>query len=139
MELLFKNKVVVTDGASSGNPGPGGWAFLMDGELHKGSEEAVTNNQMELYAVLKALEHCEPYTNLKVITDSKLVVGWLSKNWKCRNPLTKEIVDGCKITASTKCINMTFEKVKGHADHGDNKRVDKAAYHESQALKRVLS
>jgi ribonuclease HI len=139
MELLFKNKVVVTDGASSGNPGPGGWAFLMDGELHKGSERQVTNNQMELYAVLKALEHCEPYTNLKIITDSKLVIGWLSKDWKCRNPLTKEILDGCKATASSKYINMTFERVKGDTHYAGFNKVDGAAYHESQALRRVLS
>ena len=112
MESDNKQYIVATvDGASSGNPGPGGWAILMDGEMQSGWVKHVTNNQMELMACLMALENCPSYSDMIIETDSTLAIGWLSKNWKCKSPYTKSVLDACKITRDAKCINVKLRKV----------------------------
>ena len=80
---------IYTDGACSGNPGPGGWGVYIDnnGEIKEisGSEDNTTNNRMELKAVIEALKHFTSKTNLKLHTDSKYVMDGSSKwieNWK---------------------------------------------------------
>ena len=80
---------IYTDGACSGNPGPGGWGIYIDndGAIKEisGSEENTTNNRMELKAVIEALKYFTSKTNLKLHTDSKYVMDGSSKwieNWK---------------------------------------------------------
>ena len=68
-----------TDGACSGNPGPGGWAAAIGDELGVGWMTNTTNNAMEMMAVLKGLEMCPPHQKLLIVTDSKLVIGWLER------------------------------------------------------------
>ena len=90
---------VFTDGASEGNPGPGGWGavLVVDGQVVKeehGSEPHTTNNRMELTAMIAGLEMVPPDTPTNIYTDSQLVVniitqwaeGWKAKGWKKKSP-----------------------------------------------------
>ena len=86
---------IYTDGACSGNPGPGGWGAVLKYKNHQkeisGSENNTTNNRMEITALIKALEIVKEPCNIKVYTDSKYVcdsitkgwaLSWKNKNWK---------------------------------------------------------
>ena len=132
-----------TDGACSGNPGPGGWAALIrfeDGSQEElgGFEANTTNNRMELKAALGALErlselHLHP--NLKIKTDSKYLINGLSKwihNWKRKGWLTsagKPVLNKDLWIALDKARipSIPMEHVKGHSGNIDNERVDKIA------------
>lgn len=132
---------IYTDGACSGNPGPGGWgAILVSGEYEKelcGGEKRTTNNRMELTAVIAALKALKKPCEVTLTTDSKYVVdaitlGWAKKwrenNWmrnkkdKALNPdLWEELLDLLEIH------DVTFRWVKGHAGHSYNERCDRLA------------
>lgn len=140
MQELF-NIEIYTDGACSGNPGVGGWGVvLIFGDLFKeisGAEPNTTNNRMELLAVIKGLSALKIPCNIDLYSDSSYVVnafkeGWLN-NWKNNNwkgadkkeikniDLWQDLLD------LTKTHNVTFHKVKGHADNEFNNRCDKLA------------
>lgn len=132
---------IYTDGACSGNPGPGGWgAVLVCGETEKelsGGQEATTNNRMELTAVISALTALKRPCEVTLYTDSKYIVDavnkgwakkWQSKNWmrtpkdKALNPdLWQLLLDQLQIH------DVTIIWVKGHAGHKYNERCDKLA------------
>jgi len=130
-----------TDGACSGNPGPGGYAaILMYGDNTKeivGAEKNTTNNKMEMMAVLKGLEIIKEPCDVEIYSDSAYVVnsvekGWLY-NWKKKNwvksdkkpvknvQLWEELLNYLQIH------NIKFIKVKGHSDNEYNNRCDKLA------------
>ncbi|MEL6586169.1 MAG: ribonuclease HI [Pseudomonadota bacterium] len=134
-----------TDGACSGNPGPGGWGALLvaragdsvlkEREL-KGGEADTTNNRMELLAAIHALEALERPSTLTVVTDSAYVkggiTGWLS-GWKkngwrtsTKKPVKNEDLWRRLDTAAAR-HDVTWEWVKGHAGHPENERADKLA------------
>ena len=134
-----------TDGACSGNPGPGGWGALLiarDGERVvktrelKGGEVETTNNRMELLAAIHALEALERPSSLTVVTDSAYVKGgitaWLH-NWKRNNwrTATKKPVKNEDLWRRLDSANarhqVTWEWVKGHAGHPENERADELA------------
>lgn len=134
-----------TDGACSGNPGPGGWGALLiarDGERViktrelKGGEVETTNNRMELLAAIHALEALERPSSLTVVTDSAYVKGgitaWLH-NWKRNNwrTATKKPVKNedlwRRLDAANAHHQVTWEWVKGHAGHPENERADELA------------
>ena len=118
---------IYTDGACSGNPGPGGWgAILRMGETEKeicGGEPATTNNRMELLAVIEALQALKRPVEARVYTDSQYVQkgisewihGWKRRGWKTANkqPVKNEDLEWCW--------------VKGHAGHVENERADALA------------
>ena len=83
--------IAYTDGSSLGNPGPAGWAVYLDGKPHSGGLDHATNNHAEMLAVQKALELVPPNSDLKIVTDSKLVMGWFTRGWKIRQPHIREI------------------------------------------------
>jgi ribonuclease HI len=134
-----------TDGACSGNPGPGGWGAILiakDGEtvlkereLNGGARET-TNNQMELMAAIAALEALERGTTLTVITDSvyvkdgitKWIHGWKKRGWQtaAKKPVKNEEL-WRRLDAATSQHNVTWEWVKGHAGHPQNERADELA------------
>lgn len=123
---------VYTDGSCLGNPGPGGWAaILVAGERRKeisGYETVTTNNQMELTAVLKALEAIKvDGAKVKVVTDSEGVIGWLTGKWKAKKLHIANLRDRIVLTASEKNLTLTFEQVKGHSGHTENEQADKLA------------
>ncbi|CUJ82868.1 ribonuclease HI [Shimia thalassica] len=134
-----------TDGACSGNPGPGGWGVLMramDGntvikerDLSGGAPET-TNNQMELMAAIMALEALSKPSRITVITDSTYVkngvtgwiFGWKKNGWKTasRKPV-KNAELWKRLDAAQAGHQVTWEWVKGHAGHPENERADELA------------
>ena len=137
--------VIYTDGACSGNPGPGGWgAILMAGGKSKelsGGEAHTTNNRMELMAVIKALEALNRPCHADIYSDSAYVVNAFNQNWianwqrnNWRNSAKAEVanVDLWKMLLSlTSAHEVVFHKVKGHADNEYNNRCDQLAVMES--------
>ncbi len=134
----MKEVTIYTDGACSGNPGPGGWgAILMYNEKSKeisGAQNDTTNNIMEITAVLEALKLLKEECNVKVYSDSAYVVnafnqGWLNNwqknNWKTAN---KEPVKNRELWEElyelTNKHKVEFIKVKGHSDNEYNNRCD---------------
>ena len=141
---------IYTDGACSGNPGPGGWgAILMLGENRKeisGGSENTTSNIMELTAVIEALKILKRPCKVNVYSDSAYVVnaflqkwiyGWMKKGWKTASgdPVkNKELWQ--ELYGLTKIHEVTFNKVKGHADNEFNNRCDEMAVAESKKFAR---
>ncbi|KGG16737.1 MULTISPECIES: ribonuclease H family protein [unclassified Prochlorococcus] len=129
-----------TDGACSGNPGPGGWGALIhfeDGCIEElgGFEPKTTNNRMELKAgleVLKKLRDLERHPNLKIKTDSKYLIdgfenwmtGWKKKGWKKSNGKQVLNEDLWKELDNSRLLDVSFQYVKGHNGDPDNERVD---------------
>lgn len=132
---------IYTDGACSGNPGPGGWgAILMFGDTKKeisGGLDNTTNNVMELTAVIESLKMLKHPCRVDLYSDSAYVVnaflqkwiyGWIKKNWKTagNDPVkNKELWQ--ELYGLTKIHDVTFHKVKGHADNEFNNRCDELA------------
>lgn len=127
---------LVTDGACSGNPGPGGWACILSHGTHvrelSGGEAQTTNNRMELTALLEGLLALKKPCDVHVVSDSKYVIdafeqGWLHnwqrKNWKnVKNPDLWQA-----LLAAARIHTLTFEWVQGHAGHPENERADELA------------
>jgi ribonuclease HI len=137
--------LVYTDGACSGNPGPGGWAALMiakrDGVVVKerelnGGEKLTTNNRMELMGAISALEALERPSDVTIITDSAYVkggitewiFGWKRRGWKTAAKKDVKNVDlWQRLDAAQSRHSVTWEWVKGHAGHPENERADELA------------
>ncbi len=137
--------VAYTDGACSGNPGPGGWGVLLqakDGDTVikerelQGGAAATTNNQMELMAAITALETLERASTLTIVTDSNYVKngitgwihGWKRNGWK--NAAKKPVANADlwqRLDAAQARHDVTWKWVKGHAGHAENERADALA------------
>lgn len=142
----MKKVTVYTDGACSGNPGPGGFGVVLvyngrEKEI-SGGEKETTNNRMELTAVVTALEALKEACEVEVVSDSKYVVdainkGWLDswqkKNWKKADGKMALNVDlWQRLLPLLEKHNVSFSWVKGHDGHGYNERCDALAVAESQ-------
>ena len=127
---------IFTDGACSGNPGPGGWGAVLRCNGHEkeisGGEEATTNNRMELMAAIRALEVLKRPSSVRLFTDSvyvqkgisEWIAGWKAKGWPARiknQDLWKQL--------DSLCANhrVEFIWIKGHAGHPENERADALA------------
>lgn len=131
---------IFTDGACSGNPGPGGWGALLRSKGNertlRGGELATTNNRMELMAAIRALESLDGPTRVRVYTDSVYVrdgiTSWLPQ-WKARGWRTaarKPVKNVDLWQALEQAISrhqVEWHWVKGHAGHPDNERADALA------------
>ncbi|MEL6522843.1 MAG: ribonuclease HI [Pseudomonadota bacterium] len=134
-----------TDGACSGNPGPGGWGVLLlarDGEAVlkektlNGGEPETTNNRMELLAAIQALESLNRASAITVVTDSAYVKngvtqwihGWKRNGWKTagKKPV-KNVELWQRLDEAQARHQVTWEWVKGHAGHPENERADELA------------
>jgi ribonuclease HI len=128
---------VFTDGACSGNPGPGGWgAILTAGEHRKelsGGEAVTTNNRMELMAAIAALEAIKKPSNVELHTDSvylrdgitKWIHGWKRKGWRTADgSAVKNIELWQRLEAAAAIHKMDWRWLKGHAGHVENERAD---------------
>lgn len=132
--------VIYSDGACSGNPGPGGWgAILISGEHVKeihGGEPATTNNRMELMAAIQALEALKRPCKVEVHTDSQYVMkgisewirGWKVRGWKTADnkPVKNEDL-WRRLDAARAKHDVAWKWVKGHAGHELNERADELA------------
>lgn len=132
---------IFTDGACSGNPGPGGWGVVLKYEGREkelcGGEKNTTNNRMELTAAIKGLSALKESCDVRLVTDSKYVAdgitkgwakSWRENNWRkadkkpALNPdLWEELLN------LIEKHNVTIDWVKGHAGHPENERCDKLA------------
>ena len=137
----MKKVTIYTDGACSGNPGPGGWGTILMYEGNKkeisGGNPDTTNNVMEITAVLEALKLLKEECEVEVYSDSAYVVNafekgwiynWVKNNWKTAG---KEPVKNQEIWQQlydlTKIHKVKFNKVKGHSDNQYNNRCDELA------------
>ena len=132
--------VIYTDGACSGNPGPGGWgAILISGANRKeiaGGELATTNNRMELMAAIQALEALKKPCKVELHTDSQYVQkgihewihGWKKRGWMTADKKPVKNVDlWQKLDALAAQHEIDWRWVKGHAGHPENERADQLA------------
>ena len=140
----MKKVVIYTDGACSGNPGPGGWgAVLMFKDIKKeisGHAQNTTNNIMELTAVIEALKILKYRCIVDLYSDSAYVVnafnekwiyGWIKNGWKNSSKETiKNIELWQELYDLTKQHEVTFIKVKGHSNNEFNNRCDELARNE---------
>lgn len=133
--------IIYTDGACSGNPGPGGWGSILMYKNNKkeifGAQKNTTNNVMELTAVIEALKLLKFKCNTKIYSDSAYVVnafnqkwiyGWIKKGWvnSAKEPVkNKELWQ--ELYELTKQHEVEFIKVKGHSDNEYNNRCDELA------------
>ncbi len=131
---------LTTDGACSGNPGPGGWGALLrwngqEKEL-SGGEPETTNNRMELTAVIEGLKALKRSCTVHIVTDSKYVMQgatewapkWQKNGWKKADKKPVENKDLWQnLLAELERHNTSWEWVKGHAGHADNERADTLA------------
>ena len=137
----MKQVEVYTDGACSGNPGPGGWGTILSARGVKkelsGGERSTTNNRMELTAVIRGLQALKRPCKVTVVTDSKYVadavtLGW-AKKWKAqgwmRNKKEKALNPDLweELLTLLSIHEVTFSWVKGHAGHPENERCDEMA------------
>ncbi|MBO5122859.1 MAG: ribonuclease HI [Oscillospiraceae bacterium] len=142
----MKTVTIYTDGACSGNPGPGGWGAILEWngvekEL-SGGENPTTNNRMELLAVISALEKLNQSCIVELYSDSKYVIDALTKGW-----LTSWIKNGWRKADKKAVLNvdlwqrllpllekheMRYHWVKGHAENEKNNRCDQMAVAESK-------
>lgn len=134
-----------TDGACSGNPGPGGWGVLMiareAGQVIKerelsGGEAQTTNNRMELLAAISALEALTKASALTIVTDSAYVKngvtewihGWKRNGWRTAGKDPVKNVDlWQRLDAAQARHSVTWRWIKGHAGHAENERADALA------------
>ena len=142
----MKTVTIYTDGACSGNPGPGGWGAILEWngvekEL-RGGENPTTNNRMELTAVIVALETLKEACIVELYSDSKYVIDALTKGW-----LVSWRKNGWRKSDKKPVLNidlwerllpqlarheMHYHWVKGHAENEKNNRCDKMAVEESK-------
>ena len=139
------NLFAYTDGACSGNPGPGGWGVLLvaknndkiikEKELYGGQGDT-TNNQMELLAAISALEALDRPSKIKIITDSSYVKNgvtqwlenWKNNKWKTASKKPVNNVDFWRRLDQARLRHeVIWEWVKGHAGHAENERADELA------------
>jgi ribonuclease HI len=143
-----KQVTIYTDGACSGNPGPGGWAALLifgtkEREI-SGGEAETTNNRMELRAAIEALKQLKESCEVTIFTDSKYVLqgftewlpGWRAKGWKTADKKPVKNVDLWQALAEIAAQHkVQWQWVKGHSGDANNDRVDVLAVAAAVAAK----
>ena len=137
----MKHVTIYTDGACSGNPGPGGWGAILEyrgieKEL-SGGEANTTNNRMELTAVIRALEQLKEPCEVSLYSDSKYVIdalslgwalGWRARGWRRADKkpaLNPDLWE--RLLELTELHRMEYHWVKGHAENEKNNRCDQLA------------
>ncbi|MBL9142031.1 MAG: ribonuclease HI [Phycisphaerae bacterium] len=144
-----------TDGACSGNPGPGGWAFILrvagqrpgscEESVSSGAELRTTNNRMELLAVIRGLEEVPVGSAVTVTTDSEYAVkglrewldGWKARGWRKADKKPVQNVDlWQRLDELRQRVQVTPQWIRGHNAHPENERCDRLAVEAIQELQR---
>ena len=146
MSIPQKKVSIFTDGACSGNPGPGGWgAILRYGTVERelsGGERETTNNRMELTAVIQALTALKESCDVTLYSDSKYVIdavekGW-ARGWRARGWVKADKKPALNVDLWQQLLelleqhNVHFVWIKGHNEHPENERCDRLAVAESK-------
>lgn len=148
----MKEIIIYTDGACSGNPGPGGWGAILQYKNHKkeisGGEGKTTNNRMELMAAICALEALLEPCTVDLYTDSAYmcrafleswIVNWQRNGWKTSNKQPVENQDlWQRLLKQTNIHKVNWHKVKGHSDNANNNRCDALARAAINSLQRTV-
>ena len=140
-----------TDGSCSGNPGPGGWAYILrhpssGKEVERaGAEPLTTNNQMELMAVIQGLSALKTRSHVEIYSDSKYVLqgledwmdNWIAKGWKTasKNPVKNQEL-WKRLDTLRKAHDLSFHWIEGHTGHPENERCDQLAVKARDALRK---
>ena len=138
---MKKSVEIFTDGACSGNPGPGGWGVVLRFGAHEkelsGGEKETTNNRMELTAAIEGLSALKEPCKVRLVTDSKYVADGITKGWaeswqnngwrKADKKPALNVDLWEKLLELIHTHEVTIEWVKGHAGHPENERCDKLA------------
>jgi ribonuclease HI len=141
---------IFTDGACSGNPGPGGWGAILRVGNHErelsGGDPATTNNQMELMAAIQGLEALKRPCKVRLVTDSnyvrdgvtKWIHGWKKNGWRTadKKPV-KNVELWQRLDAARAPHQVDWIWVKGHSGHAENERADQLARGEIKKLRTV--
>ena len=142
----MKKITLFSDGSSLGNPGAGGWACILryknNEKILSGGEPNVTNNQMELLAVIEGLKALNEPCDVDIFTDSNYVVksinewlhSWIDKNWKNNTVKNRNLWEQYLEVSKSHKIKAYW--VKGHAGHEENEKCDKIAKAEAEQIKR---
>lgn len=143
--------ILFTDGACRGNPGPGGWAYILrhrasGKEIERaGGDAHTTNNRMELQAAIEGLKALKRATSVLIVTDSQYVMkgvtewmdGWKKKGWR-RGPKKEPVKNAELWQRLDELVNqhhVTWEYVAGHSGHPENERCDELAVAAAEAMR----
>lgn len=150
-ELVMKKVVIHSDGGCHGNPGPGGWAAVLEYGKHKrelsGGAPATTNNRMELQAAIEALNALKESCEVAFYTDSEYVkngigglIHWKRNGWrtKAKTPVKNSDLWRALDLAAAK-HKVTWHWLKGHAGHIGNERCDQLANEEIAKIKKTFT
>jgi ribonuclease HI len=144
----LKKVLLITDGACLGNPGPGGWAYILRFGQHRkessGGEAHTTNNRMELTAAVRGLEALKEACEVEIITDSEYlkngitswIHGWKKNGWKtaAKKPVLNQDL-WQRLDELNARHKTTWSWTKGHATHADNNRADELASAAAHAVR----
>ena len=141
----MKTVTLYTDGACSGNPGPGGWCAILEymgtEKVLSGGQRETTNNRMELTAVIEGLRALKEPCTVELYSDSKYVIDALEKGWRKKGWIKSDKKPALnpdlweQLLALTEKHQMRYHWVKGHADNPYNNRCDQIAVSQWQQLK----
>ena len=142
----MKHIQIFTDGACSGNPGPGGWGAILRYKAHEkelsGGEAETTNNRMELMALIAALEQLKEPWEIDLCSDSQYVInglqkgwakGWRARGWKKadKSPALNSDL-WARLLDLSEAHTIHYNWIKGHAGHPENERCDRLAVEQSK-------
>lgn len=142
----MKTVTIYTDGACSGNPGPGGWGAILRYKAHEkelsGGEAETTNNRMELMALIAALEQLKEPCEIDLCSDSQYVInglqkgwakGWRARGWKKadKSPALNSDL-WARLLDLSEAHTIHYNWIKGHAGHPENERCDRLAVEQSK-------
>ena len=142
----MKHIQIFTDGACSGNPGPGGWGAILRYKAHEkelsGGEAETTNNRMELMALIAALEQLKEPCEIDLCSDSQYVInglqkgwakGWRARGWKKADTSPALNSDlWARLLDLSEAHTIHYNWIKGHAGHPENERCDRLAVEQSK-------
>lgn len=142
----MKHIQIFTDGACSGNPGPGGWGAILRYKAHEkelsGGEAETTNNRMELMALIAALEQLKEPCEIDLCSDSQYVInglqkgwakGWRARGWKKADKSPASNSDlWARLLDLSEAHTIHYNWIKGHAGHPENERCDRLAVEQSK-------
>ena len=139
-DFIYQKVAVFTDGACSGNPGPGGWGAVLRFEEREieiyGADADTTNNRMELTAAMRALQYLQRPSEIELTTDSRILQQgitewmpkWKQRNWRASNRKAVKNIDLWKaIDRLNQWHRVHWKWVKGHSGHPENERADRLA------------
>jgi len=150
-QLAMPTVLLYTDGACSGNPGPGGWAFVLKHpatgkqRVESGAELQTTNNRMELQAVISGLALLNKPTRVELTSDSQYVLkglrewlkGWKAKGWKTASKQPVKNRDLWEELDRLSAMHqLQFHWIKGHSEHPENEQCDRLAVEAYRALQK---